>query len=226
MLFFCFLAISVSADGFLHERDVNSTISDLAMTTSPRLNDYLAIEFDVKDVNSIVLNNSHIHLKTYDNQGRMIHDYSVKFVTRSDSAVTLQTLNHSAIDKSGQYEFFRTTQPQTNSGSNTLEYRIVSNDSGHVKALLFLNACQVGETQNCYFQTGIYTLNILQKGLDRTEDFTIDAEITQSFSVVQWASYAANNTDAILIIGFAVLIIFSLFVLIILLFLKYGGAIK
>ncbi len=220
VLFFCFLISSVSADEFLHERDVNYSISNVAMTTNPRLNDFLAVEFDVIDANSVAIDNAHIHLKVYDNEGRMIHDYSIKFVSRSDSTVTLQTLNHSVIEKSGQYEFFRTIQAQ---GSNTLEHRIISNDSGHVKALLFLNACQVGETKNCYFQTGVYTLNILQINLDRTEDFTIAAEKIQSFTIVQWAGFIANNTDAIVIIGFALLIAVTSIVLIFFALLKLSG---
>ena len=223
MFAFLFLLSFVNADEFLHEREVNYVISNLAMTTNPRLNDFLAVEFDIKDVNSVALDNAHVHLKVYDNQGRMIHDYSLKFVSRSDSTITLQNLNHSAIDRSGQYEFFRTLQNQSSSGSNTLEHRITSDDTGHVKALLFLNPCQIGETQYCYFQTGTYTLNILQNNLDRTEEFKIDAEKTQSFSVVQWASYAANNADALGIIGLAVLIVFVLIILGIFIFLKVSG---
>ncbi len=226
ILFFCFLINSVNADEFLHEQDVNYSVSNLAMTTRPRLNDYLAVEFNIIDENSTLIDNAHVHLKIYDNQGRMINDYSIKFVSRSDSLVTLQTLNHSAIEKSGQYEFFRTVQQQNNSGSNTLEHRIISNDNGHLKALLFLNACQVGETKNCYFQTGVYTLNILQNNLDQSEQFTIDPEITQSFSVVQWTSYMANNTDAIAIIGFALLALLTAFVVAAFVLSKWTGILK
>lgn len=225
-LFLLVLSAFVNADEFLHERDVTFSISNIAMTTSPRLNDYLAIEFDLADENAVALDNSHIHLKVYDNQGRMIHDYSFKYITRSDSALTIQNLNHEAIERSQDYEFFRTIQAQSSSGSNTLEYRITSDDTGHVKALLFLNACQIGQTQNCYFQTGDYNVNILQNNLDQQETFIIGAEKTQSFTIVQWGSFAANNIDGLAIIGFSLLIVLGLFVIVGLFLLKYTGLIK
>ncbi len=72
---------------------------------------------------------------------------------------------------------------------------------------MFLNACGIGQTQNCYFQTGVYNVNITQEGLSTDENFTVQGEKIQAFSLVQFLSTIANNTDSlILIIG--VLIIF------------------
>lgn len=209
LLFFLLISISfVNADLFLHEPDnENYSISNVGMTTSPRLNDYLALDFTLVDSNSSNADNIHVHIKTFDEDGRLIHDYSTKLTSRADSTVSLQNLNPSAIEKSTGYEFFRTLPNQP----STIENRFVSDDSAAVEVLLFLNACGVGQTQNCYFQTATYSVNITQEGLSVDENFTVQGEKIQSFSIVQFVSTITNNTDALIVIisgvGIAVILI-------------------
>ena len=204
-----------NADLFLHEpEDENYSISNVAMTTEPRLNDFLALEFDLSDENSVVADNIHVHVKVYDEDGRLIHDYSTKLTSRSDSTISIQNLNPKAIELSSGFEFFRTIPNQ----ENTIENRLVTDDSGHFKAILFLDGCEIGQTQNCYFQTGQYTVNILQEGLDETELFVVQGQKVQSFSIVQYLSTIANNTDSLIVIILSIvmalvfIIIFILFV--------------
>ncbi|KKN43742.1 hypothetical protein LCGC14_0700240 [marine sediment metagenome] len=205
-----------NADLFLHEpEDENYSISNVAMTTEPRLNDFLAIEFDLSDQSSVVADNIHVHIKTYDEHGRLIHDYSTKLTSRADSTISIQNLNPKAIELSSGYEFFRTIPNQ----ENTIENRLVTDDAGHFKAILFLDGCEIGQTQNCYFQTGEYTINILQEGLNETETFVVQGQRVQSFSIVQYLSTIANNTDSLIIIILGIVaaaifvVIFILFVL-------------
>ena len=207
ILLFLLIFISfVNADLFLHEPDdENYSINNVGMTTNPRLNDYLALDFSLLDSNSNNANNIHIHIKTFDEDGRLVHDYSTKLTSRADSTVSIQNLNPQAIEKSSGYEFFRTLPNQP----NTIENRFVSNDAGSVEVLLFLNACSVGQTQNCYFQTATYSVNIVQEGLNVDENFTVQGEKIQSFTIVQFLSTIANNTDAIIVIfiGLAIAVI-------------------
>lgn len=223
-LIFLLISISfVNADLFLHEPDdENYSITDVGMTTSPRLNDYLALDFTLVDSNSINADNIHVHIKTFDEDGRIIHDYSVKLTSRADSTVSVQNLNPEAIERSTGYIFFRTLPNQP----NTIENRFVSDDSSSVQVLLFLNACRVGQTQNCYFQTATYNVNITQEGLNIDENFIVQGEKIQSFSIVQFLSTISNNTDAIIVIivGFGMMIV--LVVALVLFFARRAGVIK
>lgn len=225
-LIFLLLLFSVSfvnADLFLHEPDdENYSINNIAMTIQPRLNDYLALEFDLRDLTSSLADNIHVHIKTIDEDGRVIHDYSTKLTSRSDSTISIQNLNSEAIEKSTGYQFFRTLPNQP----TTIENRFVSDDSGNVKVLLFLNACGVGQTQNCYFQTGIYRVSIIQESLNVDENFTIQGEKIQAFTIVQFLSTVANNTDTLLIIFLAFIFLITVFSGLAFFFLKKAGVIK
>lgn len=224
LLFFLLLSVAfVNADLFLHEpQDENYSISNIGLTTQPRLNDFLAFEFDLADNNSNLADNIHVHIKTFDEDGRLVHDYSQKFIVRSDDPISIQNLNHPAIEKSTGYTFFRTLPNQ----QNTLEERFVSNDAGQVKVLLFLNGCNVGETQNCYFQTGSYTINIVQEGLDQSESFVVQGQKIQGFSVVQFLSTISNNTDTLIIILGMFFIVVIIVAILLFFLLKQIGVIK
>lgn len=225
ILFFLLISISfVNADLFLHEPDgENYSVFDVGMTTAPRLNDYLALDFTLRDSNSLDADNIHVHIKTFDSDGRLVHDYSTRLTSRTDTSIEFQNLNPSAIDKSSGYEFFRTLPNQP----NTIENRFVTDDSGKLQVLLFLNPCNVGQTQNCYFQTATYNVSITQEGLDVVDNnFTIQGEKIQSFSIVQVLSTIANNTDALIVIiaGFAIAVI--LIIVLIFFLLRRAGLIK
>ncbi len=224
ILIFLLISISfVNADLFLHEPDAeNYSISNVGMTTSPRLNDYLALDFTLLDSNSTNADNIHVHIKTFDQDGRIIHDYSAQLTSRADSTISLQNLNPEAIQRSTGYEFFRTLPNQP----NTIENRFVSDDSGSVEVLLFLNPCNVGQTQNCYFQTAIYSVNITQEGLNVDENFTIQGEKIQSFTLVQFLSTISNNTDSIIVIIAGLGIAVILLAVLVFFFLRRAGLLK
>lgn len=224
VLIFVLLSISfVNADLFLHEpNDENYSISNVGMTTSPRLNDYLALDFTLVDSNSSNADNIHVHIKTFDEDGRIIHDYSAQLTSRADSTVSIQNLNPEAIERSTGYIFFRTLPNQP----NTIENRFVSDDSGSVQVLLFLNACRVGQTQNCYFQTATYNVNITQEGLNVDENFTVQGEKIQSFSIVQFLSTISNNTNAIIVVIVGLGMMIVLIVGLVLFFGRRAGVIR
>ena len=213
----------VDADLFLHEpANENYSLSNVGLTTQPRLNDFLALDFDLLDSNSVIADNIHVHIKTFDEDGRIIYDYSTKLTSRSDSTVSIQNLNPNAVEKSSGYQFFRTIPNQP----STIENRFVSDDSGNVAVLLFLNACNVGQTQNCYFQTATYRVNIVQEGLNIDENFTVQGEKIQSFSIVQFLSTLSNNTDAIIVIIVGLGVAIVLVVTVIFFFLRKMGVLK
>ena len=185
---------SVFADNFLHEGDYNYSVSDINMTTQPRLNDYLALNFKLQNsANSTAIANKHVHISILDSRGRIVNDYTVKLVPAAKTPLE-KALNHVSVEKSTGYEFFRTLE------ENTLEYRLVSNDSGVIKTQIYLNACGINETQNCYFQTAIYTVNVTQSGLNHKENFTVQGERIQGFSLNQLISVVANNPETIILL--------------------------
>ena len=134
----------------------------------------------------------------------------------------VDTSNPNAVEKSSGYQFFRTIPNQP----STIENRFVSDDSGNVAVLLFLNACNVGQTQNCYLQTATYRVNIVQEGLNIDENFTVQGEKIQSFSIVQFLSTLSNNTDAIIVIIVGLGVAIVLVVTVIFFFLRKMGVLK
>lgn len=203
IVFLILFSLNSFADEFLHEPDANFTISNIEMTTQPYLNNFLSINFKIFQATGLTAKNTHIHLKTFDDENRLIQDYSFKLVSK-DSVIE-KSLNHLAIDKSIGYSFYRNL-PQE---KNILEHRIVSDDNGLVSANLFLNACGLNEQYQCYLLSGVYKLEISAQGLKHDEYFGMKSEKIQTFSIPQTLSLFANNPRAI-----GVVIVLSLFFLI------------
>jgi hypothetical protein len=203
---------SVYADEFIHEMDFNYTVTNIGMTTQPRLNDYLSIDFTLNDTDNNTRENTHVHLRVYDDQNILIEDYTVKLISRKLEGLDFSKLNTKNVENSTGFEYYRTIPENI----QTLEYRIVSDDSGKVRAKLFIRACGIGELKSCYFQTANYTLEIKQKGLSHFEIFTVNGEKLQNFSLIQSLSFMTNNVPEIALTG-----AIALFVIIIILGILY-----
>jgi hypothetical protein len=177
------------------------------MTTSPFLNGYLILEFNLKNETTAPAGNTHIHLTTFDDRNTMVQDYSIKY--NSADLVQNETINNLAIKESTGYEFYRTIDAE----KGIIEYRIVSDDNGLISTKLFLNACGINEVKNCYYQSGKYRLEIKQNNLIRNESFTIIAEKVNTNFLFQILSTLGNNAPAIAIIILTVLIGLTLIII-------------